>query len=112
MNNFYQKYNKQNYNQPIQPRKRLTEEEKNKITIKNLQGESGIVNVVRYFLNNGSEYLIYSLNFLDYLIVLLIKKDKMSFQIHYYFWCLNSKYHLTLKKILKIYYGYIKLEFY
>ena len=36
-----------------------------KVTISNLQGESGLVNVVRYFLNNGSEYLIYSLNEVD-----------------------------------------------
>ena len=36
-----------------------------KVTISNLQGESGLVNVVRYFLNNGSEFLIYSLNEVD-----------------------------------------------
>ena len=36
-----------------------------KITISNLQGESGLVNVVRYFQNNGQEYLIYSLNEVD-----------------------------------------------
>ena len=36
-----------------------------KITISNLQGESGLVNVVRYFKNNGQEYLIYSLNEVD-----------------------------------------------
>ena len=36
-----------------------------KVTISNLQGESGLVNVIRYFLNNGSEYLIYSLNEVD-----------------------------------------------
>jgi hypothetical protein len=36
-----------------------------KVTISNLQGESGLVNVVRYFINNGSEYLIYSLNEVD-----------------------------------------------
>ena len=33
-----------------------------KVTISNLQGESGLVNVVRYFMNNANEYLIYSLN--------------------------------------------------
>ena len=32
-----------------------------KVTISNLQGENGLVNVVRFFLNNGNEYLIYSL---------------------------------------------------
>ena len=37
----------------------------NKVTISNLQGENGLVNVVRYFNNNGSEYLIYSLNEVD-----------------------------------------------
>ena len=36
-----------------------------KVLISNAQGESGIVNVVRYFVNNGSEYLIYSLNEVD-----------------------------------------------
>ena len=36
-----------------------------KVTISNLQGESGLVNVVRYFLNNGFEFLIYSLNEVD-----------------------------------------------
>ena len=36
-----------------------------KVTISNLQGESGLVNVVRYFNNNGVEYLIYSLNEVD-----------------------------------------------
>ena len=36
-----------------------------KITISNLQGENGLVNVVRYFKNNGTEYLIYSLNEVD-----------------------------------------------
>ena len=36
-----------------------------KVTISNLQGENGLVNVVRYFNNNGSEYLIYSLNEVD-----------------------------------------------
>jgi len=36
-----------------------------KVTISNLQGENGLVNVVRYFLNNGSEFLIYSLNEVD-----------------------------------------------
>ena len=36
-----------------------------KVTISNLQGESGLVNVVRYFMNNGNEYLIYSLNEVD-----------------------------------------------
>jgi hypothetical protein len=36
-----------------------------KVTISNLQGESGLVNVVRYFTNNGKEYLIYSLNEID-----------------------------------------------
>ncbi len=36
-----------------------------KVTISNLQGESGLVNVVRYFSNNGSEFLIYSLNEVD-----------------------------------------------
>ena len=36
-----------------------------KVTINNLQGESGLVNVVRYFNNNGIEYLIYSLNEID-----------------------------------------------
>ena len=36
-----------------------------KVTISNLQGESGLANVVRYFINNGTEYLIYSLNEVD-----------------------------------------------
>ena len=36
-----------------------------KVTISNLQGESGLANVVRYFANNGAEYLIYSLNEVD-----------------------------------------------
>ena len=36
-----------------------------KVTISNLQGESGLVNVVRFFNNNGAEYLIYSLNEVD-----------------------------------------------
>ena len=36
-----------------------------KVKISNLQGENGLVNVVRYFNNNGSEYLIYSLNEVD-----------------------------------------------
>jgi len=36
-----------------------------KVLISNSQGESGIVNVIRYFTNNGSEYLIYSLNEVD-----------------------------------------------
>ena len=36
-----------------------------KITISNLQGENGLVNVVRYFQNNGQEYIIYSLNEVD-----------------------------------------------
>ena len=36
-----------------------------KVTINNLQGESGLVNVVRYFNNKGTEYLIYSLNEID-----------------------------------------------
>ena len=36
-----------------------------KVTISNLQGESGLVNVVRYFMNNANEYLIYSLNEVD-----------------------------------------------
>ena len=36
-----------------------------KVTISNLQGESGLVNVVRYFSNNGAEFLIYSLNEVD-----------------------------------------------
>ena len=36
-----------------------------KVTISNLQGENGLVNVVRYFTNNGIEYLIYSLNEID-----------------------------------------------
>ncbi len=36
-----------------------------KVTISNLQGENGLVNVVRYFNNNGSEILIYSLNEVD-----------------------------------------------
>ena len=36
-----------------------------KVLISNSQGESGIVNVIRYFTNNGVEYLIYSLNEVD-----------------------------------------------
>lgn len=36
-----------------------------KVSINNLQGENGVANVVRYFNNNGSEYLIYSLNEVD-----------------------------------------------
>ena len=36
-----------------------------KVTISNLKGESGLVNVVRYFQNNGVQYLIYSLNEVD-----------------------------------------------
>ena len=36
-----------------------------KITISNLQGENGLVNVVRYFQNNGQKFLIYSLNEVD-----------------------------------------------
>ena len=36
-----------------------------KVTISNIQGENGLVNVVRYFNNNGSEILIYSLNEVD-----------------------------------------------
>ena len=36
-----------------------------KVTISNLQGESGNANIVRYFQNNGMEYLIYSLNEVD-----------------------------------------------
>ena len=36
-----------------------------KVTISNLQGENGLVNVVRFFNNNGNEYLIYSLNEID-----------------------------------------------
>ncbi len=36
-----------------------------KVTISNLQGENGLVNVIRYFMNNGNEYLIYSLNEVD-----------------------------------------------
>ncbi len=36
-----------------------------KVLINNAQGESGIVNVVRYFQNNGKEYIIYSLNEVD-----------------------------------------------
>ena len=36
-----------------------------KVTISNLQGETGLVNVVRYFLHNATEYLIYSLNEVD-----------------------------------------------
>ena len=36
-----------------------------KVLISNSQGESGIVNVVRYFKNNGVDYLIYSLNEVD-----------------------------------------------
>ena len=36
-----------------------------KVTISNLQGESGLVNVIRYFNNNGKECLIYSLNEVD-----------------------------------------------
>ena len=36
-----------------------------KVLISNAQGESGIVNVVRYFQNNGKEYIIYSLNEVD-----------------------------------------------
>lgn len=36
-----------------------------KVLISNAQGESGIVNVVRYFANNGKEFLIYSLNEVD-----------------------------------------------
>ena len=36
-----------------------------KVTISNAQGENGLVNVVRYFNNNGAEILIYSLNEVD-----------------------------------------------
>ena len=36
-----------------------------KVLVNNAQGESGIVNVVRYFLNNNKELLIYSLNEVD-----------------------------------------------
>ena len=36
-----------------------------KVTISNAQGENGLVNVVRYFNNNGTEILIYSLNEVD-----------------------------------------------
>ena len=36
-----------------------------KITISNLQGESGLVNVVRYFMCNSKQILIYSLNEVD-----------------------------------------------
>lgn len=36
-----------------------------KVLISNAQGESGIVNVVRYFRANGVDYLIYSLNEVD-----------------------------------------------
>ena len=36
-----------------------------KVLISNAQGESGIVNVIRYFFNNSKEYLIYSLNEVD-----------------------------------------------
>ena len=36
-----------------------------KVTISNLQGENGLVNVVRYFNNNGTEILIYTLNEVD-----------------------------------------------
>ena len=36
-----------------------------KVTISNEKGENGLVNVVRYFQNNGTQYLIYSLNEVD-----------------------------------------------
>ena len=36
-----------------------------KVTISNIKGENGLVNVVRYFQNNGNQYLIYSLNEVD-----------------------------------------------
>jgi len=36
-----------------------------KVTISNLQGENGLVNVVRYFNSNGMEILVYSLNEVD-----------------------------------------------
>ena len=36
-----------------------------KVSISNLQGENGLVNVVRYFQKDGIEYIIYSLNEVD-----------------------------------------------